>query len=164
MTFGDAYDNGWSYDPGQNAVLFWGDAIRFQPRCGDFLPPDRRQSPQPPARPMKKLLCAFAALLGATPAFAQNAVDVGVIKNEDVKIVQKLLYRADRLEYGAHLGVMPFDAYTLTPTFAATIAKHFREDMGVEATLMGGYGFKSSTYKELESSLWRGSRCLRLPR
>ena len=102
---------------------------------------------------MKKLLCtAFAALLGATPAFAQNAVDVGVIKSEDVKIVQKLLYpKADRLEYGAHLGVMPFDAYTLTPTFAATIAKHFREDMGVEATLMGGYGFKSSTYKELES-------------
>ena len=43
---------------------------------------------------MKKLLCtAFAALLGATPAFAQNAVDVGVIKNEDVKIVQKLLCR-----------------------------------------------------------------------
>ena len=67
-----------------------------------------------------------------------------------MKIVQKLLYpKADRLEYGAHLGV--FDAYTLTPTFAATIAKHFREDMGVEATLMGGYGFKSSTYKELES-------------
>ena len=27
VTFGDAYDNGWSYDPGQNAVLFWGDAI-----------------------------------------------------------------------------------------------------------------------------------------
>ena len=27
VTFGNAYDNGWSYDPGQNAVLFWGDAI-----------------------------------------------------------------------------------------------------------------------------------------
>ena len=108
---------------------------------------------------MKKLLCtAFAALLGATPAFAQNAVDVGVIKNDDVKIVQKLLYpKVGRLEYGAHLGVMPFDAYTLTPTFAATIAKHFREDMGVEGTFMGGYGFKSSTYKELESppTAWR---------
>tara|TARA_B100000530_G_scaffold296327_1_gene215081 strand:+ start:176 stop:874 length:699 start_codon:yes stop_codon:yes gene_type:complete len=27
LTFGAAYDDGWSYDPGQNAVLFWGDAI-----------------------------------------------------------------------------------------------------------------------------------------
>jgi outer membrane beta-barrel protein len=102
---------------------------------------------------MKKLLCTAAiALLGATPAFAQNTVDVGVINNNDVKIVQKMLYpKAGRLEYGGHLGVMPFDAYTLTPTLALTVAKHFREDMGVEAVIMGGYGFKSSTYKELES-------------
>ena len=27
VTFGDAYDNGWSYDPGENAVVFWGDTI-----------------------------------------------------------------------------------------------------------------------------------------
>jgi hypothetical protein len=27
ITFGDAYDDGWSYDPGQNSVLFWGTAV-----------------------------------------------------------------------------------------------------------------------------------------
>jgi len=27
VTFGDAYDDGWSYDPGENAVVFWGDTI-----------------------------------------------------------------------------------------------------------------------------------------
>lgn len=102
---------------------------------------------------MKKLLCTtVAALLGAAPAIAQNAVDVGVIQKDDVKIVQKLLYpKAGRLEYGGHLGVMPFDAYTFTPVAALTVAKHFREDMGVEGVLMGGYGLKSSTYKELEA-------------
>jgi hypothetical protein len=26
-TYGDAFDTGWSYDPGQNAILFWGKAI-----------------------------------------------------------------------------------------------------------------------------------------
>jgi len=102
---------------------------------------------------MKTLLLAVAAiLLGSTPASAQNAVDVGVIHNKDVKVVQKLLYpKAGRLEYGGHLGVMPFDAYTFTPLGAATVAYHFREDMGVETVIMGGYGMKSATYKELEA-------------
>ena len=100
------------------------------------------------------LSTAAALLLGSvcTPAFAQNTVDVGVINNKDVTVVQKLLYpKAGGQEYGAHLAVMPFDAYTITPAAAITVAHHFREDMGVEAVIMGGYGMKSSTYKELEA-------------
>ena len=27
LTFGDSYNDGWSYDPGQNAILFWGSAV-----------------------------------------------------------------------------------------------------------------------------------------
>jgi len=102
---------------------------------------------------MKTLLLAIAATLTASgPAFAQNAVEVGVIQNKDVKVVQKLLYpKVKRLEYGAQLGLMPFDAYTIAPLAAGTLAYHFREDMGIEGVFMGGYGMKSATYKELEA-------------
>ena len=68
---------------------------------------------------MTRVLPFFAALFALTVgsnAHAQPAVDVGVIKDDDIKIVQKLLYpKADRLETGAHLAVMPFDAFTFTP-------------------------------------------------
>ena len=104
---------------------------------------------------MKHLLrTATTLLLGSflTQATAQNTIDVGVIHDADVSVVQKLLYpKAGRQEYGAHLVVMPFDAYTFTPAAAITVAHHFREDMGVEALIIGGYGMKSATYRELES-------------
>jgi outer membrane beta-barrel protein len=104
---------------------------------------------------MKHLLSTTTAILLGTlsgEAAAQNTVDVGVIHDKDVTIVQKLLYpKATRQEYGAFLAVMPFDAYTFTPAVALTVAHHFREDMGIEGVLMGGYGMKSATYRELES-------------
>ena len=100
---------------------------------------------------MKRILTSilFFALSGT--AFAQDAVDVGVIKNADVKIVQQLLYpKTGRSEIGFHTAVMPFDAYTFTPAAAFTYASHFAEDKGIEVVLMGGYGMKNATYKELE--------------
>ena len=102
---------------------------------------------------MKIIPFALAAgLTWSADASAQNAVDVGVIQNQDVKVVQKLLYpKANRFEYGAQLGVQPFDAYTIAPVAAATVAYHFREDMGIEGVFTGGYGMKSGTYKELEA-------------
>ena len=100
---------------------------------------------------MKRILTSLLTLALSGTAFAQNAVDVGVIKNEDVKIVQKLLYpKTGRSELGAHLAVMPFDAYTFTPAAAFSYASHFAEDKGIEVVLMGGYGMKNATYKELE--------------
>jgi len=103
---------------------------------------------------MKQILSIVVASLAlslGTQAQAQSAVDVGVIKNEDVKIVQKLLYpKADRLEMGGHLAVMPFDAFTFTPAAALTVAKHIREDLGFEGVLMGGYSLKNTRYTELE--------------
>jgi len=103
---------------------------------------------------MNRVLTILFALLTvsmAAPAHAQDAIDVGVIKNEDVKIVQKLLYpKSGRSELGLHAAVMPFDAYTFTPAGAFTYAHHMAEDMAIEAVLMGGYSLKSSTYKELE--------------
>jgi outer membrane beta-barrel protein len=103
---------------------------------------------------MKQILSIVVASLAlslGTQAHAQSAVDVGVIKNEDVKIVQKLLYpKADRLEMGGHLAFMPFDAFTFTPAAALTVAKHIREDLGFEGVLMGGYSLKNTRYTELE--------------
>ena len=100
---------------------------------------------------MKRILTALLTLVLSGTAFAQNAVDVGVIKNDDVKIVQNLLYpKTDRSELGAHVAVMPFDAYTFTPAGALSYARHFAEDIGIELTVMGGYGMKNATYKELE--------------
>ena len=103
---------------------------------------------------MKRILTPLLALLTLAvsgSAHAQNTVDIGVIKNDDVKVVQKLLYpKAGRSEMGAHLAAMPFDAYTFTPAAAFTYAHHLQEDMGIELMLMGGYGMKNSTYKELE--------------
>jgi len=100
---------------------------------------------------MKRILTSLLSLALSGTAMAQNAVDVGVIKDDDVKIVQKLLYpKTGRSEIGAHAAVMPFDAYTFTPAGAFTYAKHFAEDQGIEVMLMGGYGMKNGTYKELE--------------
>ena len=103
---------------------------------------------------MKQALCTLVALLTLSfghPALAQSPVDVGVIKDTDIKIVQKLLYpKAGRTELGGHLAVMPFDAFTFTPAAALTFAKHNREDLGFEGILMGGYSLKNARYTELE--------------
>jgi outer membrane beta-barrel protein len=101
-------------------------------------------------RALSMIVASLALSLGS-PAHAQNAVDVGVLKDDDIKIVQKMLYpKADKLEMGAHLAMMPFDAFTFTPAMALTVAKHMREDLGIEGVLMGGYSLKNTRYNELE--------------
>lgn len=104
---------------------------------------------------MNKLL--FAALATALvplggPAFAQETVDIGQIRDEDITVVQKLLYpKADRTELGLHLGVMPFDAYLTTPNAQLSFGQHFSERLGLSVVAGGGYGFKTSVYRQLES-------------
>ena len=92
----------------------------------------------------------------ATPALAQdNPVDVGLIKQSDRSVVQKLLYtREGKMEFGGHLGMMPFDSYTTTPLFMATGAYHFSEEWGAELAVDGGYSLKNFTYKQLESDAY----------
>lgn len=90
----------------------------------------------------------------ASAALAQDPVDIGVIKNEDIRVVQKVLYfKEDRNEFGAHVGIMPFDGATFAPQIALTGARHFSETFAVEAHLGGGYGFKTGEYLEEESVL-----------
>lgn len=90
-------------------------------------------------------------LLSASLALAADPVDVGVIKNSDIKVVQKVLYSKDgKLEIGAGLGGMPFDGFTFAPQLALSGATFFSDTVGVEVQVGGGYGFKTARYKTLE--------------
>lgn len=90
----------------------------------------------------------------ASAALAQDPVDIGVIKNEDIRVVQKVLYfKEDRTEFGAHVGIMPFDGATFSPQLALTAGRHFSETFAIEAQLGGGYGFKTGEYREEEQVL-----------
>lgn len=91
----------------------------------------------------------FAATFAV--ASAQETVDVGVVKQSDIKVVQRLLYpKEDRTEMGLHLGWMPFDALLTTPFVAASFTTHRSEALGFGGWVGAGYGFKNARYLELE--------------
>ena len=105
---------------------------------------------------MTALRTAATALLGwsmlSTPAFAQETIDIGTIRNDDITVVQRLLYpKAGRAEIGLHVGVMPFDAYILTPNASLSYAQHLTEQFAFSFIGGAGYGFKTDTYRQLES-------------
>lgn len=103
---------------------------------------------------MKTLLSFMVAALPAV-AHAQETIDLGVLKDSDIKVVQKLLYpKTGRTELGIHLGVSPFDAYTRTPFGAVSYGSFLSESVAWEVVAQGGYSFKTSTYRELESPLY----------
>ncbi len=98
-----------------------------------------------------KLSAALAAALIPAAAHAQETIDVGVLKDRDIQVVQKLLYpKAGRTELGVHAGWMPFDAFTNTPLLTVAGAKHLSESTAVELALSGGYGFKNAAMRTLE--------------
>jgi outer membrane beta-barrel protein len=100
---------------------------------------------------MTRILAA-AALLLPSLATAQETVDIGVIRNDDIHVVQKLLYPKDgRTEFGVHLGVMAFDPYLTTPNAGLSFNAHFTERVSLSILGGGGWGFKTGVYKELES-------------
>lgn len=93
--------------------------------------------------------------LVASLAFAAEPVDIGVLKNSDLRVVQRVLYtKEDRTELGAALGVMPFDPFTVAPQLAVSGTLHLSEKIGVEARIGGGYGLKTGNYVELEGSTY----------
>jgi outer membrane beta-barrel protein len=96
------------------------------------------------------LACLLAGWF-ATPAAAQT-VDIGVIRNEDITVVQRLLYpKTDRVEIGFAAGVMPFDPYLTTPNAQLWFVRHFSERGALSIVVGGGYGIKTGVYKQLES-------------
>ena len=97
---------------------------------------------------------ATLTLLAASvqPAFAQEPLELGVIRNDDIHVVQKNLYpKTDRTELGVHLGVMPFDAYVWTPNAQLSFNSHMSESMSVSVVAGGGYGLKTGAYRTMES-------------
>jgi outer membrane beta-barrel protein len=84
-------------------------------------------------------------------AHAQETIDIGTLKNTEIKVVQKILYiKSGKSEYGGHFGLMPFDAYTITPKIDLTYGQHLSEVLMWEAGIGLGYGIKNGTFSELE--------------
>lgn len=100
---------------------------------------------------MRKLVTLLLLLGAPSLAAAQETIDLGVLKQSDISVVQKLLYpKEGRSELGLHLGWMPFDPYTTTPVAALSYGSFMSETLGWEVTAGGGYGLKNHTYRELE--------------
>lgn len=90
--------------------------------------------------------------LWSASASATEPVDIGLIRDTDIAVVQKLLYPKDgRSELGLHLGVMPFDAYLTTPNVQLSYDQHLSERVGLSVVAGGGWGFKTQVYRTLES-------------
>ncbi|MBM4367973.1 MAG: outer membrane beta-barrel domain-containing protein [Deltaproteobacteria bacterium] len=97
------------------------------------------------------MLTLFATLALAADGVGKDTLDIGVLKNAEVKVVQKQLFqKEDKLEIGAALGVMPFDGYTIAPQLALAGAQHFSETTAIELRVGGGYGLPNAVYTELE--------------
>jgi outer membrane beta-barrel protein len=96
-------------------------------------------------------IALYAAPLRAEEP-AVTPLDLGILKDREVGVVQKMLYpMKNRSELGLHVGVMPFDAFTVAPMANITYGHHSSETFGWEVAVGGGYGFKTSTYKTMES-------------
>jgi outer membrane beta-barrel protein len=101
---------------------------------------------------MRLLTAALAALLVGPTASAQETIDLGVIRDDDITVVQKLLYpKEGRAEIGVHAGVMPFDAYVTNAVAQLSYNQHLSERLSISVMGGGGYGFKTAVYKKLES-------------
>ena len=97
------------------------------------------------------ILPICASLLWMQTAEAQETIDVGALQNKDFKVVQKQLYDKENLrEIAVHGGVMPFDAFSVTPKIDFTYASYMSETMAWELAIGAGYGFKNSNYEQLE--------------
>jgi outer membrane beta-barrel protein len=108
-------------------------------------------------RSRTSLLTLLTGLLGlhASVAAAQDTVtpiDLGLLRDSEISVVQKRLYSMEkRTEFGLHLGLMPFDPFTIAPLARGTFAFHTSETFGLEIAASGGFGFKTGAYLELES-------------
>ena len=100
---------------------------------------------------VRRALLLLSTLAPLAASHAQDAVDIGVIKESEVQVVQKLLYpKTGKTESGLHLGFMPFDFATKTPNAEASVQVHMDERWSFGARLGAGWGLKSKKYRELE--------------
>lgn len=103
------------------------------------------------------LCAALSALSSAALPSAHAAepgpVDLGVLKQSDIRVVQRRLYsQEDRLELGAHLGLLPFEDILFTPQLLLSGGWHLSESAAVEARIGGGYGLLTNYYDAMEQA------------
>ena len=73
----------------------------------------------------------ISLLLAVSLAHADEPVDLGVLKNSELRVVQKVLYPlAGRSEIDVALGVMPFDGFTVAPQVTGAYTQHLSEKVG----------------------------------
>lgn len=101
----------------------------------------------------------LSALLLATTmistADAQETIDVGALQNKDFKVVQKQLYDKQNLkELAIHAGLMPFDAFSITPKIDVTYAQYFSDTLAWEVAIGAGYGLKNGNYRRLMNTVY----------
>lgn len=90
--------------------------------------------------------------LAFSQATAQETLDLGRITDEDVTVVQKILYpKKGRSEFGVHLGIMPFDPFLFTPNLQVSFDKHVQERLALSVLVGGGYGLQNATSRTLNS-------------
>ena len=67
------------------------------------------------------------------------------------EVVQKQLYDKQNLrEVAIHAGVVPFDAFSVTPKIDVTYANYMSDTMAWELSVGAGYDSSNSNYKQLE--------------
>ena len=104
---------------------------------------------------MKRLMTlalTAAGLLASTPAAAQETLDLGTLKNEEITVVQKLLYpKTDRTEMFFMLGAngVAFEPWMVAPKVEIGFGKHMSETLGWQLAVSGGYGIGTSAYREV---------------
>ncbi|MDP6932425.1 MAG: hypothetical protein QGG40_05885, partial [Myxococcota bacterium] len=105
--------------------------------------------------PVRALATLALTLTASTQSMAQETLDLGVLKDEDISVIQKKLYELEgRAEIGYHAGWMPFDAFTTTPVGAVSYTKHREDGKALEVSIGGGYGLKNAAFRELESEAY----------
>jgi len=96
------------------------------------------------------LLSALCSL-----AMAQETVDLGTLRDQEIRVVQKVLYpKKGRTEVGFQMGGTVFDPYMKAPKIQITAGKHTSETLGYELQIGAGYGLPTSTYRQLGSAAY----------
>ncbi|MEZ4316496.1 MAG: hypothetical protein R3F61_03295 [Myxococcota bacterium] len=96
------------------------------------------------------LTTLLAAVLSV--ASAQETLELGRLTDDDISVVQKTLYpKEGRTEFGVHLGVMPFDAFLVTPNLQVSFDKHSSDRFSIGALVGVGYGLQNVTSRTLGS-------------
>lgn len=126
--------------------------IAAAPPVGDATHQPAADAPHLARRVALGLVASLIGLMGLTTAAqAQEMVEIGALRNDDIAVVQDVLYpKAKRSEFGGHLGWMPFDPLVTTPNAQFSFDKHFSESWSFSLWAGGGYGLKTLRYAELE--------------